>query len=154
MHRKTIRSETIEVRLLSILVVISLFFIPTCMLELTSEPYGSRSSGTDIATTIINTIAATMNWTFLIVTPTVSVSGLSSSMFSFIGSGKIIYSRLVPFMLLGTTVSSILPLMILFSIGENSQIVSAIYVSLALPCPNSLSIYSYVPNLTKSDQMM
>jgi hypothetical protein len=129
-HRKDERSEWMETRLLVWLVIMAILYVASGILIVTSELYGARSVGNDLTTTVLFTIATLLNWAFVIIKPTVSVTGVSSTLFSYTGYGKKLYCYVAPVMLVCIGFSSLLPFFILYSIGDNWQIVTAIYVSL------------------------
>jgi hypothetical protein len=129
LRRKNEQSEKVEMILLVLLIVSALGYISSTVLILTSEPYGYRSSGNDITTTILFSLTITINWAFLLTKPAISVSGLSSAMFSYTSSGKRFYRCVAPLLIIGTIFAGMLPIFICFSVGDNQSIVSALYVS-------------------------
>lgn len=127
--RKTARSLRVEVILLYVLMFSGVLYITCGLLVVTSDPYGERSVGNDLAATIIFCFATLLSWAFMLLKPFVSVSGLSSSMFTYTGLGKKIYMRMAPILVFAGAYASISFFFIQFSIGTNAQIVSSIFVS-------------------------
>ena len=129
MRRKEVRHEIVDRRIISLVGLIGCCFVTSGVLSLTSEPYGQRSLGNEIVTTVFYCLGLQLNWVFAIYKPLVSVSGLSSSVFDHTGRGKDYYKRLTPFFQITTTGASLLPVALLFPSVPNAPILKTFYVS-------------------------
>jgi len=121
LRRRDINEQAHERRLSFMVVAFTLLYSVALMLIVTAQPYGSRTLGNDVLVTICYSFAMATAWAFAIIKPVISRSGLSSSLFTYLLQGKLVYNRLLPLTVVASCTVSLLPCLLLSGGSLNRQ---------------------------------